>query len=532
VVYLYNYLFVSYCVPLFTWENGGSEMSSLKSVKNWDDECDVLICGYGCAGASAAIEAHDTDPSARIVVIEKAPEKFQGGNARVSGQSLLISKDVEALKSYQRAMSASNPIPEALLDDWANRMVKLEPWIQQVAADAGQEFLRGTGFTERDAVLEFPEFGARDAVAYTATILPIPSGVWLALKANVEKRSIPVQFETALVDLIQDPDTLEVFGAWISKNGERRAVRAHRGVIMAVGGYEADLQMQRDYYGLANVRPLGTPYNTGDGIRILQKAGAEMWHLRNQCQSGGVWPGIVKPGKETSFMRNFMLPAFSWIDVDANGQRFYGETNELQLTHYKEKKYGKWIDVPLNIAHPVHMIFDETTLQAGKLVLDIMTWSALVSDDGWSEDNSAEIESGLIKHADDIASLAAQIGLDPVVLSAEVEAYNVACNTGSDAAHGRNPETLQPIVNGPYYALPLTPAIVCTGGGAQRDMDGHVFDQQGNAIPRLFEAGELGSIFSDLYQNGSYLTEAMITGRGAARAALALEPGILRAAEA
>ena len=495
-------------------------MASLNSVDKWARECDVLICGYGCAGASAAIEAHDADPSARILVIEKAPAEFAGGNARVSGQSLLISKDTEALKSYQREMSKANPIPESLLDDWAERMVNLEPWIQQVAADAGAEFLRGTGFTEKDAVLEFPEFGARDAVAYTATILPIPSGVWLALKANVEKRNIPVCFDTPILDLIQEPDTLEVFGAWVMQDGEPAAIKADRGVIMAVGGFEADQQMQRDYYGLADVVPLGTPYNTGDGIRILQKAGAEMWHLRNQCQSGGIWPGIQRDGQSTAYLRNFMLPAFSWVDVDSTGHRFYNEANELQLTHYKEKKLGRWVDVPLHIAAPMHMIFDESTRQAGPLALEFMAWPAVVEQIPWSEDNSAEVESGLIKRAGDIASLAAQIGLDPEVLSTEIDAYNAACEAGNDSIHGRNPDTLLPIATGPFYALPIKPALVCTGGGARRDIDGQVFDHQGQVIPRLFEAGELGSMFSDLYQNGSYLTEAMITGRGAARAAL------------
>ncbi len=499
-------------------------MASLKSVETWHEEVDVLICGYGCAGASAAIEAHDTAPDARLLIIEKAPEEFAGGNCRVSGQSLLISKDKEALKDYQRAMSTSNPIPEDMLDEWAQRMVNLELWIQQVAEDADAEFLRGTGFTERDAVLEFPELGARDAVAYTSTILPIPSGVWLALKANVEKRNVPVWCNSPLVDLIQDPDTLEVFGAWVEHDGKRKAVRAVNGVIMAVGGYEADPQMQRDYYGLSDVVPLGTPYNTGDGVRILQKAGAEMWHLRNQGQSGGIWPGIHTEGQKTAYLRNFLLPAFSWIDVDSNGHRFYNEANELQLTHYKEKKHGRWIDVPLQTAYPMHMIFDESTRLAGKLVLEIMTWSAVVTAENWSDDNSDEIASGFIKKADNIAGLAEQIGLDSATLDAEVAKYNTACEAGHDDALGRNPETLLPIANGPFYALPITPVIVCTGGGAKRNMDGHVFDHQGNVIPHLFEAGELGSMFSDLYQNGSYLTEAMITGRGAARAASAMEP--------
>ncbi len=499
-------------------------MASLKSVGQWDDVVDVLICGYGCAGASAAIEAHDTDPTARLLVIEKAPQAFAGGNCRVSGQSLLISKNKESLKDYQRRMSAANPVSEEMLDEWAERMVNLEPWIQQVAADAGQEFLRGTGFSSRDAVLEFPEFGARDAVAYTATILPIPSGVWLALKANVEKRGVPVRFDTRIVDLIQDPDTLEVFGAWVEEKGVRKAIRAERGVIMAVGGYEASPYMQKNYYGLSDVVPLGTPYNEGDGVRILQKAGAELWHMRNQGQSGGIWPGIRQPHQQTCYLRNFFLPAFSWFDIDSTGRRFYNEANELQLTHYKEKKHGRFVDVPLHHAHPVHMILDETSLQAGKLVLEVMTWSAVVTAEPWSEDNSAEIASGLIRKADSIAGLAAQIGIEPAVLEEEVARYNAACAAGRDEAHGRSAETLQPLANGPFYAVPITPAIVCTGGGARRDMDGHVFDHDGNRIPRLFEAGELGSFISDLYQNGSYLTEAMITGRAAARSALALKP--------
>lgn len=499
-------------------------MASLNSVSQWDEVVDVLICGFGCAGSSAAIEARDVDPAARILIVEKAPQEFAGGNCRVSGQSMLISKNKDALKDYQRKMSEANPLSEEMLDQWAERMVNLEPWVQQIAADAGQQFLRGTGFTEREAVLEFPEMGARDAVAYTSTILPIPSGVWLALKANVEKRNVPVWFDTRLVDLIQDPDTLEVFGAWVEQNGVRKAIRAERGVIVAIGGYEASPQMQRDYYGLSNVVPLGTPYNTGDGLRIMQKAGADMWHLRNQGQSGGIWPGIRRPNQKTSYLRNFMLPAFSWFDIDSQGRRFYNEANELQLTHYKEKKHGRFVDVPLNTAHPVHMIFDETTRQAGKLVLEVMTWAAVVVAEEWSEDNSAEIEAGLIHKADTIAELAAKIGVEPAVLEAEVARYNAGCAAGHDDNFERNPDTLLPVANGPFYALPITPSIVCTGGGARRNMDGHVFGHDDQTIPRLFEAGELGSIFSDLYQNGSYLTEAMITGRAAARSALALAP--------
>lgn len=47
-------------------------MASLNSVQQWDEEVDVLICGFGCAGASATIEAYDLDSNARLLVIEKA----------------------------------------------------------------------------------------------------------------------------------------------------------------------------------------------------------------------------------------------------------------------------------------------------------------------------------------------------------------------------------------------------------------------------------------------------------------------------
>jgi predicted oxidoreductase len=48
-----------------------------------------------------------------------------------------------------------------------------------------------------------------------------------------------------------------------------------------------------------------------------------------------------------------------------------------------------------------------------------------------------------------------------------------------------------------------------------------VLDHRGLPICGLYEAGELGSMMSDLYQNGSYLTEAMISGRAAGRNASA-----------
>ena len=40
-------------------------------ITKWDREVDFLIVGYGLAGAAAAVEAHDIDPEADVLVLEK-----------------------------------------------------------------------------------------------------------------------------------------------------------------------------------------------------------------------------------------------------------------------------------------------------------------------------------------------------------------------------------------------------------------------------------------------------------------------------
>jgi succinate dehydrogenase/fumarate reductase flavoprotein subunit len=497
-------------------------MASLSSVTQWDQECDVLICGFGLAGASAAIETVDNFPGSEVLIIEKAPKEHAGGNSRVSGQSLMIPGDKQSLLEYQRRMSESNPIPDEILEFWAEEMCNLEPWIRARAEEADAKFIYGTGFSERGTVLEYPEYGASDAVAHTATILPIPSGVWIAFEKNIRNRDINIQFEHRLVDLIQDPDSLEVFGA-VVRNGDRTVyIRARRGVIMATGGYENNMDMQRNYFGLTEAYAMGTPYNTGDGVKILQKAGADLWHMRSKGQSGGLWPAIKTPHQDTAYLRNILMQTFSWVDLASDGKRFYNETADLRRTHYKELKHGHYLDVPLAQLLPVTMIFDEVTRQHNSMVFRPFTWNTVVDGYEWSEDNQAEVDNGIIIKADTIEELAEKLAIDTQTVIDSIREYNAGCESGEDA-FGRESVTLQPIAQGPFYALNIVPGIVCTGGGAKRNTRSQVLGHDGEAIPRLYEAGELGSMFSNLYQNGCYLTEAMITGRAAARNVMALD---------
>lgn len=492
-----------------------SRGQSARAVK-WDAEVDVLVAGFGLAGACAAIEAHDADPRADLLIVEKMPPEFAGGNTRASGQALLVPTNAEALANYQRALSARNPVPEDMLRAWAERMAQLEPWMQARIAEGGATYAQGLDWSGGKVVLEFPDLGAADAVARVTTVLPMPGGLWEAFRRCVEsRRSIRVEYGTALVELVQDADARAVRGAIVEQDGRRVAIRARRGVVVATGGFANDRVMQRDAVGLPDARPLGTPAATGDGVRILEHAGAKLWHIRNPCQSSGIWPAFAYPGHDTAFLRTPLWRAFSWIDVGGDHRRFCNETGDYVLTHYKHRVGAEWKDLPYGRVGRMHMILDEGTRTGQRLGSKVMTWNAVVHRHAWSEDNSTEIARGWIARAGSIEGLAHAIERDPAALVATVERYNAACAAGRDAEFQRSADTLRPVIAPPFYAIEIVPGIVGTSGGAVRNVESEVLDHEGRAIPGLYEAGELGSMISDLFQNGAYLTEAMISGRAA-----------------
>ena len=80
-------------------------MVSLASIKDWQAEADVVIVGYGLSGAITAIEAHDIDGVADVMILEKMPERYAGGNSRASGQDMFVGVDPETLMRHQRALN-------------------------------------------------------------------------------------------------------------------------------------------------------------------------------------------------------------------------------------------------------------------------------------------------------------------------------------------------------------------------------------------------------------------------------------------
>ena len=139
----------------------------------------------------------------------------------------------------------------------------------------------------------------------------------------------------------------------------------------------------------------------------------------------------------------------------------------------------------------------------------------------WSADNQAEIDRGWILKASTLEERAHKIGedldangrLDPSLLRATVKHYNDHCRKGEDPDFGKGREWLEPVEGPPFYAVKLWPGGPNTQGGPKRNRRGQVLRIDGNPVPRLYSAGELGSVWGMLYQGGGNLAECIAFGR-------------------
>ena len=139
----------------------------------------------------------------------------------------------------------------------------------------------------------------------------------------------------------------------------------------------------------------------------------------------------------------------------------------------------------------------------------------------WDEDNKKEIERGWIMKSATLEGLAKQTKADadnagllnPSTLQATVKRYNEYCQKGEDLDFHKSTEWLQPVEDPPYFAVKLWPGGPNTQGGPKRNTRAQVLRVDNNPIPRLYSAGELGSVWSMLYQGAGNLGECIAFGR-------------------
>lgn len=496
--------------------------------EKWDEEADVVIVGYGGAGAPAAIACHDR--GAKALLLEKAP--FGGGNMCCAGGGSAIPVDVEKGIQYYRALTAGL-IEEDLLRTWAQATHDLPHWIEALG---GKVEFRGV-----EAM--YPSFPGAEAIQsfmhLARTPEQIEQGYWKTygkdlfafFDGQVKSRGIEVRYETSGKKLLQDPETKEVLGVAGEAAGREIFLKARKGVILACGGFENNREMLNDFLPFTwelPLYPLGTPYNTGDGIAMAAEAGAKLWHMAG-LEFGNFAPRIPteKLGVAVRLLRK-MPPDSALIYINRYGRRFMNEIGPRPvgtLSHCKELFKVQHFDAERaefpNI--PFYMVFDETFRLKGKMVEERSNWWHVQQLYEWSADNSAEVEAGWFEKADTIEALARKIKAPPEALQQTIRAYNQGCIRKEDE-FGRGQDWLRPIATPPFYASELCEPIINTQGGPKHNAKAQVLDWNDQPIPRLYAAGELGSAYYPLYQASGNLPEAMAFGKIAGEEAASLTP--------
>lgn len=466
---------------------------------DWDGQYDVVVVGFGGAGAVAAKTA--SDEGAKVLLVEKAPEGHEGGNTRYCGQLFAYGNgDEEATYNYYKALAADHEIPEDMLKVFTDGVANLAETIaEDFDADRSAMF-DWTGVSPNLTMSpEYPEFEGSDKISLMSLSSAYGSGeLWNMLRKHVVDRAenIDVWFESPAVSLIQDPDTKTIVGVEIEREGELVKIQANNGVVLATGGFENNPEMTEAYLGLRQVAPVGTLYNTGDGVRMAMEVGADLWHM--EVHEGIAWGFAIK-GDEGTRSRGAVYPYGSVVLVGKDGDRFQREDETLRHGHIYHA--GSWasIDFPEKSFYVVDSTKYETEIKPQL-----------------AEDMLPNVYSG-----ETIQELAVNAGMNPEVLEATITKFNGYAATGVDIEHDRSANSMSPIVTGPFYAVEVVPMMLNTQGGPRRNENAEVLDTDGNPIPHLYSAGELGGITSNQYQGGSNIAECFIFGEIAGRNATA-----------
>jgi len=513
-----------------------------------EDSCpayDIVVVGYGAAGAMAAIEAHDA--GAKVLLIEKMPDP--GGLSIVSAGGVRMAFDREEALAYLLA-SCGGRTPADVLEALADGMAAMPSTLERLLPASGATMkivpavgnyplpgYQALGYVEIDAV---PALNGLDRL-HAVEKLTAGCRLFKVLEDNVAARAIDVWLECPAERLILEAGV--VSGVRVRRAGRAIEVAARRAVILTCGGFEADEDMKKQYFQATPVLPGSYLGNAGDGIRMAQAAGADLWHMWHYHGPYGLrhpdptypfalylkaipmWTpgaseavsdlGVTNPASAPK-----SLPRLAWILCDQTGARFMdeyppypGDFGVRPLDHY-DSKSQRFPRIP------AFMIFDD----AGRAMYPLgrAVQNARTERYVWSADNLREVELGIFVRAESLDELAAKMEVPAERLHETIASWNAACAKAEDSAFGRRPETMAPIETPPFYFGRVWPVAINTQGGPVHDRCQRVLNAFGEIIPGLYAAGELGSAFGHLYLSGGNLAECIVGGGIAARHAAAL----------
>ncbi|MFC1814475.1 FAD-dependent oxidoreductase [Thermodesulfobacteriota bacterium] len=500
---------------------------------HWDEETDVIVVGYGLAGAVAAINAHDAGVD--VMILEKG--RYPGGLSIFSGGIMIGSYDADAANKYLLRTSGGR-VDTALVNLIAHEMVGLEQYLRELAEvnnaklntknlkDRPATYFGGSGHNEWAypfegwdsfyiiTVAQIPGFKGRVPWAQP-TRSPAVNLMKIAMD-NVKVRQIKVRFSSPAKRLVTDKSGT-VMGTIFETAGKEIAVRARRAVILSCGGFEQNQWLHKQYFQGMPYYSMAPLTHTGDGLIMAQKVGAALWHMWHIHGSYGF--------KFPEFNIAFRHPLggsrnpkhlIPWIVVDKLGRRYMNEYHPApaDTNHRPMEIFDP--DIPGYPRIPSYMIFDELGRKQGPIARP-RDYERVYK---WSKDNMKEVKKGWIMKEHSLRDLAQRIAItednENMMKAENLEAtifnWNSVVRSGKDQLN-RPAGTMTRIETAPFYAVPVWPIITNTQGGPVHNAKRQVIDAFGSPIPRLYTAGELGSFWAHLYLLGGNLSECIWSGR-------------------
>ena len=508
----------------------------------WENEADLVVVGGGVAALSCAVTAY-VEELGTAVILEAAPEGFEGGNSRVCGQGALIPDTVEDGIAYLTYMCGDYDVDADQIEAWAVNIRENWDWLQE---NIGWEPVQM-------GASEYPEAPSNEAMKwYGHQGIAKPNGhTWQLFRDLVDDYDIPYYLEARAIEFIKDSEGV-VMGV---RCEDGRCFKANKAVVMACGGFEYNQTMMNmaNTIGFSGIRGTGGWYNRGDGIKMVQSIGAELWNMNN-FSGNRIAVKIVDPNDEYKLAQaKFGLKEdnHDYIIVGPDGERFCYEELLGQTRHGKTKISGVWTHI--QIPGESYAIFNEKSFgydifgQPGFAKRIELITGAIST----YQSNQELLDAGIIKKCETVAEVAEFTGISESALQYTLDEYNgyvenqydpdfhrgeassdegvKAFTTSVDGVQQGNVQAdieafdLVPVV-APYYVVRLYHGILNTQGGPRRSPKGEVLDTNRQPIPRVYAAGEFGAIYAYMYNLGGNFSEAMSSGRLAARSACALEP--------
>ncbi|MCL6289155.1 3-ketosteroid-delta-1-dehydrogenase [Streptomyces sp. ID03-2B] len=336
------------------------------------------------------------------------------------------------------------------------------------------------------------------------------------LYAGVLRAGIPVWTQTALRRLTTDGD--RVTGAVLDQDGQEVTVTARRGVVLAAGGFDHDIEQRRTHQS-KHLQPgwsLGSSGNTGDAIRAGQDIGADTDLLEQAWWFPAVAP--LPNGSPPVLLAERALPGS--LIVDGSGRRFINEATDYmsfgQLILERERAGDP--------AGPLWLVFDQQ--YRNRYVFAGASFPRMALPKQW-------YDAGIAHRADDAVTLARSTDLPEAAFTSTLRRFNGLATTGNDEDFGRgnsaydryygdptvvpNPN-LRPL-QGQLYAVRVVLSDLGTCGGLRADGDARVLRPDGAPIEGLYAIGNTAAnAFGTVYPGaGATIGQGLVYATVAAR---------------